>query len=61
MGEKNNDDIDASARKSQAGFHIIQVSSMAEPQVRFEQHENLVSASTPSWIILILPLPQNFN
>ena len=38
MGEKYiiNDGVETSARKSQAHFQIIQVSSSAEPRMRLE-------------------------
>ena len=44
-----NDGVEASARKSQARFQIIQVSSSAEPRMRLEKSENLpeISLSRP--------------
>ena len=44
-----NDGVEASARKTQARFQIIQVSSSAEPWMRLEKSEKLpeISLSRP--------------
>ena len=54
-----NDGVDASARKSQVRFQVIQVSSSAEPRMRLEKSENLpaISLSQPqshhNWFLSI--------
>ena len=40
-----NGGVEAMARKSQARFQIIRVSSLAQPRMRFELSENLPEVS----------------